>query len=156
MSDRVEYRAIAGDLARVIWFADGFDDRGPKGCQHEKSDDHGISAVRVHFTLIGPLSAVTFDVSSGWYPSTVWARGAPRGVLKPDGGAISLCYAEPRWKDHTKRESCPWLLGVEGCYPDVSYLAGDDAFRTLTDEGQDALWLYLETWLATEERRETA
>lgn len=110
------------------------------------------ACVYLWINLIGPKGAVALNITTGWAHSTDQPpKAAPYGYTipyRPDGAVISYHSKKRKFDFQDKRPDCD-LVGA--CYPDVSYLAAEDAFKVLTDEGIEPLLnhlidRYLEYW----------
>lgn len=103
--------------------------------------------VEVWLGIRGGQGAVMLSISSGWFHSTDDSRN-PKSLfsklLKPGGVAISYHFYRQIAKYMTpSSEPCDWLEGEHNCYGDISYLASNEAFDALTDQGLTGLYNYL-------------
>lgn len=129
------------DLETAITIQSAFSARDPN-----PSKDYGIGGVTFRFYVRGPLGAVDWDLSTGWYLPETHELHEQLGYDRsaPSGGAVTLHAATPRWDGHEPRSDCH--TGINPCYGDVSYLAGDDVLGRLIKEGHDGVWAALGEW----------
>jgi hypothetical protein len=127
----------------------GYDKRDPN-----PSKNYGIHGVEMKWFVIGDKGAVQFVLSTSWYPSNVRReRGYDHGT-----GLVERCLVTPMPTDlgyHSPvpmhegqtsiSETCEFIGGGP-CYYDGSTLNAEDPFDVLTDEGEEALWKFLEQY----------
>lgn len=120
--------------------------------------NYGIGSVTLHFTLVGPKGAVSWQLLTGWMPTSVLAerfgmvsstgkayahlaRGSAAdafGHSLPDAGEVAWHHPEPH-RLGAEPQKCPYLpAGL--CYNDVGYTAGEAILEGLLKGGVTAVW----------------
>lgn len=125
--------------------------------------DYGVSSVELFFHLIGPLGAITWELSTGWYlPETAlrgpaysdsvrfhnWSR--ERELEKPSGQVVS-------WHRWAKSGRDCNLSPTGKCWGDVGFLMAEIGTPILLVNGVEGIWNWLlETYQETEWKRRDA
>jgi hypothetical protein len=130
-------RVTINGFERIITFKPGF------VCEKwlvnpEDGSNHGIASPDILFLLRNDRGAIQFLLMTGWY-----LNGTTRKPMPYDLGyhSPSPMYQEQRMAD----KECPWLDN-KPCYYDGSSLNAEKPFRILIEEGEEALWEYLENY----------
>jgi hypothetical protein len=134
-------RFKANGFEHIISFSPGFLCEKWLNDKNDKTS-HGQGSVGLGFYVGNEKGFVQFTLLTGWYYG--WQDDdifkAPR-VMPSDLGYHSPV---PRYDGQTSMGTC-FLLGKE-CYYDGSSLNAEDPFNILIQKGEDALWLFLETF----------
>lgn len=138
---------------RQFRFTPGYDKR-PKS---PNDPNYGIHPAHLGFVLISPARdlAVEFGVSTGWFPSSVerdwdniiWSTKNSSAC----GWGVDFHY-HTRQNEYEELRKCD-LIGQ--CYGGYSYMLAREWFRSLCDDGEDAIWKLLEEF-ALELQRDIA
>jgi hypothetical protein len=141
----------------------------------------GCGSMRLEFTLIGPLGAITASLDTGWMYEPLTERPAEygggwngpwtnpvraEGEVGPDclsrawkrplAGPISChCAQPPEGKEWFSRATGCTIIEGGVCYGDSGYLVGDVFLARLGQGGDEAGFAYLreihDNWLAPAE-----
>lgn len=129
------------DLETAVTIRSAFSARDP-----DPSKDFGIGGVVFRFYVRGPRGAVDWDLHTDWYLPTTrelhrqsghYGSGPHAGAVTLHQAFKSLDFQEPQMECHT---------GVKPCYGDVSYLAGDDVYERMVENGHEGIWSALGEW----------
>jgi hypothetical protein len=135
-----------GMLQRSVSFSPAY-----HNCPHQ-----GIGSVQMVWTLRDGLYAVQWILSTGWYQLPDDFRAAdpecdhpmhqsgPRRNWERTIGPI--VYHQPTGEQPTDANRCE-VTGVP-CKRDLWYYGGDEVYRRLTNDGEEAAWGFLEQQLA--------
>lgn len=118
---------------------------GSPGCRPGSGGSHGIGGMKLRFVLRGNEGAVSFLLHTGWLPEPdLSCLLSERGgfVMPMDLGYHSL---KPTYEGQNPGGVCEHLDG-EVCYYDGSGLNAEEPFRVLCNEGDEAMWSYLEAY----------
>ena len=122
---------------RVI-FTPAWDKRHP-----DPNKNYGIGPVKIHFIVIGPLGAISFSMSSGWFLPGSINNPTARDV-EPSGMDLGYHSPTPVYEDHEPHD-CDYVKGGT-CYGDGSASIADRYLETLINHGSDGLWKELEAY----------
>lgn len=115
----------------------------------KRSEGYSCHGVEVRFIVIGAKGAVQFVLYTNWMPSHMRHQGSrldrvQRCLAEPMPCDLGYHSPTPMYEDQTAvSETCEYLGGAP-CYYDGSSLNAEDPFDVLTDDGEDALWKFLE------------
>jgi len=119
-------------------------------CVPKEGGSHGRSGLDIVFLVHGNKGAVQFKLSTGWMPlyskvSRIGVRSLNNELSDLYPMPIDLGYHsyEPMYEGHTSVGKCEILKGKK-CYYDGSSLNSHDAYYTLINAGENALWEFLE------------
>lgn len=135
----------ASGFERIIYFEKGWNRRGPN-----PSKDFGVGSLGIRFLLKGKKGAIQFHLDTGWYPHLI---GYYQDYI-PVGGNLSMILPrptdlgyhayEPQYEGQKSiTDKCPFL-DDKPCYYDGSSLQAAPLFKILVEQGDEALWNYLE------------
>jgi hypothetical protein len=129
-------RAKVGDYERIVSMQNGY------CCSLTGGNSHGVHGLNMLFVLKNEKGAVQFLVYTGWYPNWEWMKNEKGSVMPADLG-----YHSPtaHYEGQTKHEGCAWLDGAD-CYYDGSGLNAIEVFKTLVQQGEEAMWTSLEEY----------
>lgn len=124
-------RAVVDGFERIISFRPG------SICEKDfhRPDSHGRSSSKIIFVLIGTHGAVTFHLSTGWYPDSECGK-EKNGTVFED-----LYFHSPVEKDG---ERCAWVKSGLCRIEDFSASKAREAFQILISKGEEELWKELE------------
>ena len=138
-----------GDLARRVRFSPAWDCVQVQPCvKGVEQCRHGRHGVEVAFDLVGPGGAVTFVVFSGWYVDATPDLGR---ASRAGASHISLHLPEQEQSYFDNQQDCD-LLPEGRCWGDVTFTGARTPWRLLREEGEDAMWAHLATWLPGNEQ----
>lgn len=113
--------------------------------------NYGIVDCQLRMILKGPLGAVQFVVSTGWYPPHVYYDEQLRwGVVttRPLGVDVGYHSPVPRYEGQEAMAGpgeCPYVPEGKPCYYDGSGLLADEwVHDILLRKGSDGIWEALE------------
>lgn len=130
-------RAMVNGYERIITFKPGFICEKWLANPNDNSH-HGIASPDILFLLRNDKGAVQFMLMTGWY-----LNGREGKPMPSDLGYHSLL---PKYKGQEPlTQKCNWLNDMP-CYYDGSTLNADKPFRILIEQGEEALWQYLEEY----------
>jgi len=146
-------------VERFVKFESGFDCINfeckfrSKRCAPDGGGSHGKHGLEIGFYVKGEKGVVQFKVFTGWLPhyvkkSEIGYRDIPHEQSRLFPMASDLGYHSyvPHYKGQTQTSGKCSLLDNKPCYYDGSGLNANDAFYTLTNAGEEALWLFLEQY----------
>lgn len=147
------------DELRAVRFTPAFHRcTDPKG-------NYGIGDVHMMWMLRVDDWAMAWDVSTDWGLPDAEFRAAAPTCKHPmhrtfpsrggSGGAVDWHSPVPQYEGHEKRSDSCELTGGP-CYVDTGFLLGDELFRLLRIEGDDAVWARLRELLDTARREAPA
>lgn len=133
------------DLIHKITFEPGHDcirfkcKWGHAACRPEEGGSHGIHGLEIRFLVVGEEGAVQFLLYTGWPPEP---KTGPQhsGRVPADLGYHART---PQYEGQSSMGPCGFLEGDE-CYYDGTSLGADEPFRILCNDGDEALWAFLE------------
>jgi hypothetical protein len=126
-------------------------------CQMKKkctpNNSHGKRGMSIRFLVHGDKGAVQFLLSTGWYPYYSKADKIGYRSIKnsdtsgyfPAPADLGFHSYKPMYEGQTSMGKCSYLNGAE-CYYDGSGLNANDAYYTLVNGGEEALWKFLEQY----------
>lgn len=119
-------------------------------CFPGSGGSHGVHGLNITFISKGSDGAVQFVLYTGWLPFYQKADniGSRYYDIKASAMPADLGYHSkvPMYEGQSKvGESCEYCDGAP-CYYDGSGLAAYDAFYTLVNGGDVALWKYLDKY----------
>lgn len=123
-------------------------------CIPGEGGSHGVHGMEIRFLVHGEKGAVQFALSTGWAPyfqqadeiGSRWHSFDNRKVFPAMPTDLGYHSYEPHYEGQEPiASSCPYL-GGKPCYYDGSSLNAYDAFYTLVNGGEDALWMFLEAY----------
>ena len=123
------------------------------------AEGFGRHGMELRFVLKGEKGAVQFVLYTGIYTSQDrdayerhggilgidGRRHGPHPAIMAHGADLGYHALEPDYDGQTVREDCPYLDG-RPCYYDGSTLNAEDPFDIFTDQGEEALWTFLEQY----------
>ena len=117
------------------------------------NNSHGLHGMEILFLVIGELGAVQFKLSTGWTPfyakkDKIGYINIPKNKcadLYPMPSDLGYHSYKPHYEGQTSMGKCS-VLGGQDCYYDGSSLNCNDAYYTLVNAGEEALWLFLEQY----------
>lgn len=142
----------SGTFERQLLIRPAFDKTDPN--PHK---NYGVGALTFRFVLKGPLGAVQFVMSSGWYLTHVrpkmaqhdrdWLNEGHDSLLHSAPMAFDLGYhsPSPRYEEQSKMEHCD-ILPHGQCYYDGSTLNAEPVMEQFIAEGEEAVWQELEKY----------
>jgi hypothetical protein len=110
--------------------------------------NYGIHGAELKFVLIGPKGAIQFQIYTNWMPRSARhrERSGPYCLVEPMAADLGYHSFEPRHEDQRPMsESCEYLDG-KPCYYDGSGLNAQDPFDILCEDGDEAMWAFLERY----------
>lgn len=143
------------ELEKIIRFERGYDCirfeciNDSPNCYSGSGGSHGIHGLSIRFTLKGDEGAVQFLMSTGWLPQSVKPNSIDTLDFKikdssPYASDLGYHSKTPMYKGHQSiQDDCEFCDG-QPCYYDGSGLNANDAFYTLVNGGDEALWKFLE------------
>lgn len=150
-------------MNRKLVFQPAFDRTDP-----DPKKNYGVGCLELLFMVFGDKGAVQLQLLTQWYLPNVMNRRLEslkrdirmgkedfliKSFLEPN--PIDLCYFSPerRNEDETFFDTgVPYFMDGAPCYYGYKYydennkVAKEVAFRKLVDEGDEALWKYLEDY----------
>lgn len=128
-------------------------------CYPGSGGSHGRHGLEIKFYIHGEKGAIQFALSTGWTPQYI----EPDRISHRD---LSECFKEinqpiplfpmptdlgyhsykPHYKGQAPISDKCEVLGGKPCYYDSSSLNANDAFYTLINGGEEALWKFLEQY----------
>jgi hypothetical protein len=119
-------------------------------CYPGSGGSHGVHGLTITFISKGPKGAAQFMLYTGWLPLYCEADsiGSRYYDTKSSAMPADLGYHSkvPMYEGQEKAsESCEYCDG-KPCYYDGSGLSAYDAFYTLVNGGDEALWRYLDEY----------
>ncbi len=114
-------------------------------CVPDEGGSHGLSGMMIRFVVSDEAGAVQFLLGTPFVPSNSIPimQNTKHSWMPCDLGYHSRV---PRYEGQTvSSESCKFL-GGDPCYYDGSSLYADDAYMTLANAGESALWEFLEQY----------
>ena len=141
-NDRPDYpakvRAKVGQFERIVTSRPGYH------CTLTGGNSHGQHGLNMLWVLIGEHGAISFAVYTHW--GTVEPHDGY--LLSPTPADLSYHSHRPRYEGQSQYD-CTWV-GPK-CYSDGSGLLARNAFQALVQDGEEALWAFLEeryhSWL---------
>lgn len=127
-------KAKVNGWERIISFMPGW------VCPLKGGSSHGRHGGGLIFLLRKNNRAVHFSIATGWCPD--WETGLPQLPVYPSD--LGYHSPQPCYEDQLARDDCPWIEGP--CYGGGSGLNAYPPFKVLLQEGEEALWTYLETY----------
>lgn len=128
---------------RMVRFEPGHDclrfecRHGSATCIPGTGGSHGRHGLQIRFVLKGDKGAIQFLLMTDWTPEPTHET---RFIMPAD---IGYHAKEPQYDDQEAMDDdCEYTGGV--CYYDGSGLKAEEPFRVLCNEGDEALWQYLE------------
>jgi hypothetical protein len=153
--DGLPEAAITADAAtpksaafeRKISFIPAFDKRDPN-----PSKNYGIGAVRLLFTLKGPLGATQWLIGTDWYCASAreHLRNFPdrQPAMKPEGWDLGFHGRAPVYDGQSQtHDYCDLTDGP--CFYDGSGLNADLLIEGFLTGGEDYVWRALEAYYAS-------
>jgi hypothetical protein len=133
-----------GEFTRILAFEPGYDKR---------DDGYGVYGMNLRFVLKGELGAVQFLLYTDFDVSSLreGITGRSSRAVGPMPAGLGYHALKPL-RDGQCASDCEYVEGGK-CYYDGSGLNAEDPFDILTDDGEPALWKFLEQYYrATFER----
>lgn len=150
-------------MNRKLIFQPAFDRTDP-----DPKKNYGVGCLELLFMVFGDKGAVQLQLLTQWYLPHVMDRrleslkqdirmGKEDFLLKDfiEPHPIDLCYFRPDRSNEDETffdKGVPYFMDGASCYYGYKYLDADErvakdvAFRKLVDEGDEALWKYLEDY----------
>lgn len=121
---------------------------GRATCKPGLGGSHGVGSMTIRFVLKGDLGAVQFSLYTGdWLPEPPSYEDGPlrdhRRLYGPTPSDLGYHSLKPEYEGQTTVGPCEFLGGAE-CFYDGSGLNAYEPFRVLCNEGDAALWEFLE------------
>jgi hypothetical protein len=137
----------AAAFERKISFTPAFDKRDPN-----PNKNYGIGAVRLLFTLKGPLGATQWLIGTNWYCASAreHLRNFPDrpSAMKPEGWDLGFHGRAPVYEGQSKtHDHCDLTDGP--CFYDGSGLNADLLIEGFLTGGEDYVWRALEAYYAS-------
>jgi hypothetical protein len=128
---------------RLTQWTPGYDKR-PK---NPDEPNYGIHGANLRFVLIGEKGAIQFLVYTNWMPRSARQRerAGPYCLVEPMPADLGYHSLEPRYEGQSPMSDCEYLDG-KPCFYDGSGLNAQDPFDILCEEGEEALWTFLERY----------
>ena len=135
-------RAKVNGFERVIAFKPGYlCERWEANPQDPGS--HGRHGSEVLFLLVGKAGVVQFLIYTGWHVSR---DPLPQSQWRSMAADLGYHSRKPHYDGQGARTDCPWLPKGTKCYYDGSGLNAEEPWKLLRDEGEEAMWSYLEDY----------
>ena len=116
---------------------------GSDRCFPGSGGSHGKHGMEIRFISKGPDGAVQFLLFTGWFPQSGDIDIKDAYAMAADLGYHSK---KPQYSGQSvMSESCEYCDG-KPCYYDGSGLQAEDAFYTLLNGGDKALWKFLDQY----------
>lgn len=135
-----------GEFSRRVVFQAAYDKRSK-----DPRKDYGVGQVYIHFSLVGPVGAISVVISTGWYLPHVarkqvrsnieWMQKWGHPLDRVGQYGVHFHYPNPQYEDHSQSD-CDLLPGGK-CYGNGRF-ADDSYLNILLAEGDDAVWKKLE------------
>lgn len=114
-------------------------------CSPGAGGSHGVHGLDIVFYVNGLKGAVYFNLFTGWLPQDTQDFPAINN-LEAMPASLGHISKEPTYKCQEIRKEKIDFLGINEYYEGYSGLNAKDAYFTLVNGGDDALWNFLEQY----------
>lgn len=105
----------------------------------------GAHSAELHFALIGPMGAVALHVFTGWaYKFDQHDRHPELDIRQILTMAAGVYIHKRPVGDAEEIKECQWLGQCVG--GPMSFSGGDEPYKILVQQGEEALWSELRQW----------